>query len=124
MLMFLCLIVVMLLAPQDVFAGSSSSELAPITTVLQKILDALKGPIAFIIATIAIIVFGLTLAFGGGAGAMRTVVGLVFGLTFALGAAKIITLFGVSTSGRSERGRYLRRSLFFVWALFRFRWRL
>ena len=63
--------------------------------VLAQILASMQGPVAQTGGTIAVIIFGLTMAFGGGGGGMRTAVGILFGLSIVFAAGTFITtLFG------------------------------
>ena len=72
-------------------AGSGLPWEAP----LQSILDSVSGPVASAVGTIAVISFGLTLAFGGGGQGLRTAIGILFGLSIAFAAtAFFLPFFG------------------------------
>ncbi len=94
----LCLVLAALLLPGSADAGTSGA-FAPIIGPLQEILDVLQGDVALIIGVIAVIVFGLTLAVGGGSGMMRSLVGLFFGLAIAFGGARILGSLFTPVSG-------------------------
>lgn len=64
---------------------------------LDQILQSMSGPVAKAIGVIAIIVTGLTLAFGEGGGGMRKMLWVVFGLTIAFAATSFfLSFFGFS----------------------------
>ena len=65
----------------------------PWETPLQNVLDSISGPVASIVGTIAVIAFGLTLAFGGGGSGLRTAVGILFGLSIAFAATTFFLPF-------------------------------
>ncbi len=94
----LCLVLAALLLPGYADAGTSGA-FAPIIGPLQAILDVLQGDVALIIGTIAVIGFGLVLAFGGGPGAMRSAVSLFFGLAVAFGGARVLASIFDPVSG-------------------------
>lgn len=61
---------------------------------LQKVLTSVSGPVAQTLGVIAIIVFGLGMAFSDGGG-LRTALGIVFGLAIAYAASSFfMTFFG------------------------------
>ena len=70
-------------------AGSSMPWEGP----LQSILDSIQGPVARIVAVIAIIATGLALAFGDTSGGFRRLVQIVFGLSIALAASSFFLSF-------------------------------
>ena len=70
-------------------AGSGLPWEAP----LQSILTSVSGPVASAVGTIAVIAFGLTLAFGGGGQGLRTAIGILFGLSIAFAAATFFLPF-------------------------------
>ena len=59
---------------------------------LQKVLDSISGPVAQTLGVIAIIVFGLALAFSDGGG-LRTALGILFGLAIAYSASTFFMSF-------------------------------
>jgi len=60
---------------------------------LQSILESIEGPVAKILATIVIILTGLTLAFGETGGGMRKLLQIVFGLSIAFAATSFFLSF-------------------------------
>jgi type IV secretion system protein TrbC len=60
---------------------------------LQQILDSIQGPVAKIVAVIAIILTGLTWAFGETSGGFRRGVQIVFGLSVAFAASSFFLSF-------------------------------
>jgi len=60
---------------------------------LQTILDSITGPVAEIIAILAIAVTGLALAFGDSSGGFRKLIQIVFGLSIAFAATTLVTNF-------------------------------
>ena len=60
---------------------------------LQSILDSIQGPVARIVAVIAIIATGLALAFGDTSGGFRRLVQIVFGLSIAFAASSFFLSF-------------------------------
>ncbi len=60
---------------------------------LQQILDSVQGPVAKIVACIAIILTGLTWAFGETSGGFRRGVQVVFGLSVAFAASSFFLSF-------------------------------
>jgi type IV secretion system protein VirB2 len=60
---------------------------------LQSILESIEGPVAKILATIVIILTGLTLAFGESGGGMRKLLQIVFGLSIAFAATSFFLSF-------------------------------
>ncbi len=79
---------------QNVYAAGSGM---PWEGPLEQILDSMSGPVARAIGVIAIIVTGLTLAFGEGGGGMRKMLWVVFGLSIAFSATSFfLSFFGFS----------------------------
>ena len=70
-------------------AGSGMPWEAP----LQKILDSLTGPVAKLISVAAIVVTGLSIAFGEGGAGMKKLLGIVFGVSMAFGASSFFLSF-------------------------------
>ena len=67
-------------------AGSGMPWEAP----LQRILESIEGPVAKVVAVVTIIMTGLSLAFGDMGGGLRRLVQIVFGLSIAFaGGAQI-----------------------------------
>ena len=77
------------LAPAAHASGSSMPWEAP----LQSILDSIQGPVARIVAVIAIVATGLALAFGDTSGGFRRLVQIVFGLSIAFAASSFFLSF-------------------------------
>lgn len=76
-------------------ASARQAGNSPWETAVNALQTAFTGPIAKGLALVAIVVGGLTFAFGEGGG-KRTFAGIVFGLGMALLAANFLTwLFGV-----------------------------
>lgn len=87
------MIVLIAMPMLSVAASAGMPWEAPLTTVMNSI----TGPVVQTAAVIAITVFGLTLAFGGGGGALRTAIGILFGISIAFGAASFfLSFFGFS----------------------------
>jgi type IV secretory pathway VirB2 component (pilin) len=59
---------------------------------LQKVLDSMSGPVAQSLGVIAIVAFGLGLAFSEGGG-LRTALGILFGLAIAYAASSFFMSF-------------------------------
>lgn len=76
-------------ATQAHAAGSGMPWEAP----LQQILDSVQGPVAKIVAVLAIVVTGLTLAFGETSGGFRKLMQIVFGLSIAFAASSFFLTF-------------------------------
>jgi len=85
------MVVMLAFMPNPVWAAASGM---PWEAPLQAILNSISGPVAQAVGVIAIIIFGLALAFSDGGG-LRTALGIVFGLAIAFSA----TSFGVSFFG-------------------------
>lgn len=60
---------------------------------LDQILQSIEGPVAKIIGTLAIIITGLTLAFGDTGGGFRRLIQIVFGLSIAFTATSFFLSF-------------------------------
>lgn len=78
-----------LLAGPAQAAGSGMPWEAPLDLILQSI----EGPVAKIIGTLAIIITGLTLAFGDSGGGFRKLIQIVFGLSIAFTATSFFLSF-------------------------------
>lgn len=70
-------------------AGSGMPWEGPLDLILQSI----EGPVAKIIGTLAIIITGLTLAFGDSGGGFRKLIQIVFGLSIAFTATSFFLSF-------------------------------
>lgn len=70
-------------------AGSGMPWEAP----LQQILDSLTGPVAKILSVIAIVVAGLSIAFGEGGAGMKKLLWIVFGVSMAFAASSFFLGF-------------------------------
>lgn len=70
-------------------AGSGMPWEGPLDAILQSI----EGPVAKIIGTLAIIITGLTLAFGDTGGGFRKLMQIVFGLSIAFTATSFFLSF-------------------------------
>ncbi len=66
---------------------------------LEDILDSITGPVARIVAVIAITATGLALAFGDGGGGFRRLIQIVFGLSIAFAAASFFLGFFTFVGG-------------------------
>ncbi|MEL7546107.1 MAG: TrbC/VirB2 family protein [Pseudomonadota bacterium] len=60
---------------------------------LDQILQSIEGPVAKIIGVIAIIITGLTMAFGDTGGSFRKLIQIVFGLSIAFTATSFFLSF-------------------------------
>ena len=60
---------------------------------LDQILSSLSGPVARVVGVAAIIITGLSIAFGEGGGGMRKMLYVVFGLTIAFSATTFFLSF-------------------------------
>ncbi len=85
-----CFLALSLVLVTDAFAAGSGM---PWEGPLDQILTSLSGPVARAIGVIAIIVTGLSLAFGEGGGGMRKMLWVVFGLTIAFAATSFFLSF-------------------------------
>ena len=79
-----------MLAAAPAFAAGSNM---PWEQPLQQILQSIEGPVSKIIATIIIIVTGLTLGFGDTSGGFRRLIQIVFGLSIAFAASSFFLSF-------------------------------
>ena len=66
---------------------------------LQKIVDSITGPVARVIAVLAIVLAGLGIAFGEAGSGVRKLFQVVFGLAIAFGAASIVASVFSPSSG-------------------------
>ncbi|WP_035442096.1 TrbC/VirB2 family protein [Asticcacaulis sp. YBE204] len=60
---------------------------------LQQILDSVQGPVAKIVAVLAIVITGLALAFGETSGGLRKLIQIVLGLSIAFAASSFFLTF-------------------------------
>ena len=67
----------------DAFAAGAAM---PYDTALTNILNSLTGTVARVAGAIAIVLFGLGMAFSEGGGMLRKAIGILFGLTIAFNA--------------------------------------
>lgn len=79
----------LLLAGASHAAGSGMPWEAP----LQQILDSLTGPVAKILSVAAIVVAGLSIAFGEGGAGMKKLLWIVFGVSMAFAASSFFLGF-------------------------------
>jgi type IV secretion system protein TrbC len=88
--------IALLAATAPALASTSGSGTSmPWETPLNQILQSIQGPVAKVIATIVIIVTGLSLAFGDAGGGFRKLIQIVFGLSIAFAAQSFfLPLFG------------------------------
>ncbi len=70
-------------------AGSGMPWEAPLDQILQSI----EGPVAKIVGVIAIVITGLTMAFGDSGGSFRKLIQIVFGLSIAFTATSFFLSF-------------------------------
>jgi len=82
-------VIAITLAPAAHAAGSGMPWEGPLDQILQSI----EGPVAKIIGTLAIIITGLTLAFGDTGGGFRKLMQIVFGLSIAFTATSFFLSF-------------------------------
>jgi len=76
------------------YALASSADM-PWETPLNKILDAISGPVAKALGVIAIVIAGLGIAFGESGSGVRKLFQVVFGLSIAFTAGSlVVNLFG------------------------------
>jgi type IV secretion system protein TrbC len=80
---------VLLIAGPANAAGSGMPWEAPLDQILQSI----EGPVAKIIGVIAIVITGLTMAFGDSGGSFRKLIQIVFGLSIAFTATSFFLSF-------------------------------
>lgn len=72
-------------------AASLSAQVSPWGTAAQKLATEFAGPIVKGLAVVAIVLGGLSIAFGQGGESRRVIGGLLFGLSMSLAAASFIT---------------------------------
>ena len=82
-------IAAVLIATSSHDAGSGMPWEAP----LEQILASLTGPVAKIISVAAIVVTGLSIAFGEGGAGMKKLLWIVFGISMAFGASSFFLGF-------------------------------
>ena len=83
------LVAVQLIASTAFAAGAGMPWEGP----LDQILSSLSGPVARVVGVAAIIITGLSIAFGEGGGGMRKMLYVVFGLTIAFSATTFFLSF-------------------------------
>jgi len=74
-------------------AQAATNADMPWEAPLQTIMDSITGPVAQIIAVLAIAITGLALAFGDSTGGFRKLIQIVFGLSIAFAAATLVSNF-------------------------------
>ena len=79
----LALLAGVLLLPEG---GLAAGAAMPYDAALTNILNSLTGTVARVAGAIAIVLFGLGLAFSEGGGMMKKAIGILFGLTIAFNA--------------------------------------
>ncbi len=82
-------VIVLALASPAHAAGSGMPWEGPLDQILQSI----EGPVAKIIGVIAIVITGLTMAFGDSGGSFRKLIQIVFGLSIAFTATSFFLSF-------------------------------
>ena len=86
-----------LLFSSSLLASDMGSDM-PWEGPLQKILDAVSGPVAKALGVIVIILAGFGLAFGESGSGVKKLLQVVFGLSIAFTAGSLVTsLFGASS---------------------------
>jgi type IV secretory pathway VirB2 component (pilin) len=79
--------------PAQAWAASGG---LPWEAPLKKVLDSMSGPVAQTLGVLAIILFGLGLAFSEGGG-LRTALGILFGLAIAYASSTFfMTFYGIA----------------------------
>ena len=87
------LLLLALIQPTNAWADSLGDM--PWEGPLQKILDAISGPVAKALGVIAIVLAGLGIAFGEAGSGVRKLCQVVFGLSIAFTASSlVVSLFG------------------------------
>lgn len=82
-----------LACPAHAWAAGAGGGM-PWEAPLKQVLDSMSGPVAQTLGVIAIIMFGLGLAFSEGGG-LRTALGILFGLAIAYASSTFfMTFFG------------------------------
>ena len=90
------LALLLLLGLTDLAAAATTTGM-PWEGPLTQLLNSLTGPVVRIAGAVAIVVFGLALAFSEGGGLIRRALGIVLGLTIAFNAVSWgLTFFGFS----------------------------
>ena len=85
--------IVGLALPAQTWAAGAGGGM-PWEQPLQKVLESVSGPVAQTLGVLAIIAFGLGLAFSEGGG-LRTALGILFGLAIAYASSTFfMTFFG------------------------------
>jgi type IV secretion system protein TrbC len=84
---------VLLLLP-DMAHATSTTDL-PFATALDKVREAIKGPVAFTVSLIGIVAAGAVLIFGGEmSGFLRTLVFLVLVIAIIVNAGNLVQMLG------------------------------
>ena len=91
-LFLLCAVLVLIFAPNLAHATETGAGSLPFEEPLQKLKDAISGPVAFVISLIGIVAAGAVLIFGGEmSGFLRTLVFLVLVIAIIVNAGTLIT---------------------------------
>lgn len=86
------------LATPDTAEASTLVTGMPWERVLTLILDSITGPVARVVAAIAIVVTGLTWMLGEHGRGGRHLFGVAFGVSLALGAVGFLDVLGFDTA--------------------------
>jgi type IV secretory pathway VirB2 component (pilin) len=78
-----------LLVSNASFAAGVGGSGSPWETAAEKLMTAFTGPISKALSLVAIVIGGLTFAFGEG-GAKKTLAGIIFGIGMAVGAVNFM----------------------------------
>jgi type IV secretory pathway VirB2 component (pilin) len=90
----LVLLLVLLLAPQHVFAAEGTGGSLPYESWLTNLRNSVTGPVAFALAMIGIVVAGGVLIFGGDLnGFFRTLIFVVLVMALLVGAQNMMSSF-------------------------------
>ena len=90
------LALLLLLGLSDMAAAATTTGM-PWEGPLTQLLNSLTGPVVRIAGAVAIVAFGLALAFSEGGGLIRKALGITLGLTIAFNAVSWgLTFFGFS----------------------------
>ena len=88
------LLLVLLLAPQHVFAAEGTGGSLPYESWLTNLRNSVTGPVAFALAMIGIVVAGGVLIFGGDLnGFFRTLIFVVLVMALLVGAQNMMSSF-------------------------------
>lgn len=98
--LFLLLFLFVIFGANDVLAATGGGGDLPFVDPLDKLKNAITGPVAKVISLIGVVAAGGGLILGGSelSGFMKTMVSLVLVISLILGAANIIDLAGGSSA--------------------------